>query len=588
MEINHHVGVCAGCVLKVAVESLSANDHPALGPIAVKGRSPTVESLNQQFTDYEFVELIGRGGSGWTFLATQKSLARNVAIKLLSRSDARRNELERFQKEAGNLAKLNHSNIVTVHDFGATDQFLYIVMEYVPNLTLRRWVSRSKLDSEQACSIGSQICRALEFAHETGLIHRDIKPENILVVKSEPEFEVRVADFGISRLTAGNSVLDSDNGLTATGLIIGTPFYMAPEQQMPGKTIDRRADIFSTAVVLYELLTGQLPQGSFPPPSQFGRCDAALDGVLIRALSNDPNNRFETAGEFADQLESWGTLGAEKPGSKWALPVLVLAGLISLLLLTFGLPRLFNKTGNDQEDGIAALSDPDTNQKTTEQQDLLKQKDETDPQPVTPTNQDEPPSPPMIYLRLLDEMSSNDLRKTRAALKTLKEAPPVPEIDIITERVTQLTLDTNSFVSFQALDTLVAINFEKGYEALAKAMETGGHAKSSAIMVIDKLADPRFIPILAKELNKNGSRRIFSALVAIGPESESALQTCLQEQQGWMVMKPAIEAIGEIGSEDSFELLESLEYSSEPFVGRAATEAIAAIKKRLDQKPTEQ
>ena len=588
LEINHHVGVCAGCVLKVAVESLSASDHPALGPIAVKGRSPIVESLNQQFSDYEFVELIGRGGSGWTFLATQKSLARNVAIKLLSRSDARRNELERFQKEAGNLAKLNHSNIVTVHDFGATDQFLYIVMEYVPNLTLRRWASRGKLDAEQVCAIGSQICRALEIAHETGLIHRDIKPENILVVKSEPEFEIRVADFGISQLTASNSVLDSVNGLTATGLIIGTPFYMAPEQQIPGKTIDRRADIFSTAVVLYELLTGQLPQGSFPPPSQFGRCDAALDAILIRALSNDPNNRFETAGEFADQLESQWAPGAEKPGSKWAVPVLVLAGLILLLVLPFGLPRLFDKTSGEQENEIAALSEPDAKQKTIEQQDSPKQKNETTPQKNETAPQDEPPLIPKIYQNLLEEISSNDSRKTRSALTSLKNAPPVPEINSITERVAQLTLDTNSFVSLQAIETLIALNFEKGYEALAKAMEGGVHSKSRAIMVVDKLADSRFIPILAKELNKNRSRRVVRALVLLGPESESTLQSYVQQQQSWLYMIPAIEAIGEIGSEDSFELLESLESSTESFVGPAATKAIAAIKARIDQKPAEQ
>ena len=212
----------------------------------MRGRCPSPETLNQQFPDFEFSELLGRGGSGWTFRATQKSLSRNVAIKLISRADSHRNELERFQKEAGNLAKLTHSNIVTVHDFGATDQFLYIVMEYVPKLTLRRLISDSKLAPELVSKIGSQICHALEHAHEIGLVHRDIKPENILVVRSDPEVEIRVADFGISQFTPSQG---SRGGFTQTGLIIGTPFYMAPEQQVPGKTIDRRADIFSTSVV---------------------------------------------------------------------------------------------------------------------------------------------------------------------------------------------------------------------------------------------------------------------------------------------------------------------------------------------------
>jgi len=332
-EIRQAIGVCPRCILTQAVESIAASDHPALGAMAVSGRCPSIDSLNEQFPDFEFHELLGRGGSGWTFRATQKSLSRSVAIKLISRTTSHAEALERFQREAGILAKLNHPSIVTVHDFGIQDQFLYIVMEFVPGTTLRRLIAPGKLKSERVIGIGKQICDALDYAHAKGLVHRDIKPENILVVSSEPEVEIRLADFGISRMALER---DSMGGLTRTGLIIGTPFYMAPEQQVPGKSIDRRTDIFSVGVVLYELLTGQLPQGNFPPPSKLSDCNGALDKIVMKALNNDPNLRFESAASLKQSLISI-------PGSKQGFPSWKsLAAILALLASTVLLVLIFS------------------------------------------------------------------------------------------------------------------------------------------------------------------------------------------------------------------------------------------------------
>lgn len=219
-----------------------------------------------------------------------------------------------------------------MHDFGEKDQFLYIVMEYIPGgMTLRRLISAGKVEPEKVVKIGSQLCNALEYAHAKGLVHRDIKPENILVASTEPEIEIRLADFGISRMAINS---DSIDGLTQTGLIIGTPFYMAPEQQVPGKSIDRRTDVFSIGVVLYELLTGQLPQGNFQPPSKLSRCNPTTDHPIMKSLCNDPDQRFETAASLGEALVS------SHESSRWrlvwpAVGLLLVIGALSLFVWIF-------------------------------------------------------------------------------------------------------------------------------------------------------------------------------------------------------------------------------------------------------------
>jgi serine/threonine protein kinase len=208
---------------------------------------------------------------GVVYKARQRQLDRIVAVKLLPPSVGDEPAFaERFTREAQALARLNHSNIVQVYDFGRTEEYFYFVMEYVDGVNLRALIRDHKLDPEAALRIVPQICEALQFAHDEGIVHRDIKPENILVDKKG---RVKIADFGLAKLL-GRSV--DDLSLTGTGQLMGTLGYMAPEQLQQAHKVDHRADIYSLGVVFYEMLTGQLPIGRFEAPSkkvQVGRLD---------------------------------------------------------------------------------------------------------------------------------------------------------------------------------------------------------------------------------------------------------------------------------------------------------------------------
>lgn len=282
-------GLCPRCLIATAVEDLSTVDHPALGRFGDIGVTPDVAHLNRQLPAYEFIELLGRGGSGWVFRARQRTLNRTVAIKILHGATAAPSDAaHRFTREAQILARLNHRRIVTIHDFGSLPEFEYIVMEYVPGPTLREFLRGHPLGMK-AFDIADQICDAVEHAHSIGVLHRDLKPENVLFESFDNSDSVKVADFGISRLIG-----DTEPGFhqTNTGFVVGTPFYAAPEQMTAGAKIDTRADIYSIGVMLYEMLTGQLPRGRFAPPSQHRRVPAGTDAVVLRCLESDPARRY--------------------------------------------------------------------------------------------------------------------------------------------------------------------------------------------------------------------------------------------------------------------------------------------------------
>jgi serine/threonine protein kinase len=248
------------------------------------------------------VELIGHGGMGAVYKARQKSLGRFVALKILNpQRAADRSFAERFSREAQALAELNHPNIVTVHDFGQAGGFWFLLMEHVDGVNLRQAMKGGHIAPEQALAIVPSICEALQFAHDHRIVHRDIKPENLLLDKTG---RVKIADFGIARMMGVG--LDSAPGTTApnaTGLtqenVLGTPQYMAPEQSSDPTRVDHRADIYSLGVVLYELLTGELPVGKFEPPSRKVHIDVRLDAIVLRALEQTPELRYQTIGELA-------------------------------------------------------------------------------------------------------------------------------------------------------------------------------------------------------------------------------------------------------------------------------------------------
>jgi len=306
---NAPKGLCPECLLKAGLQT---DAQPGAGDPAQPKPPPFVppspQELAPHFPQLEILELIGRGGMGAVYKARQPSLDRLVALKILPPAAAGgAGFAERFTREARALARLNHPNIVAVYDFGQAAGMPYFVMEYVDGLNLRELERGGKLDPHEALQIVPQICAALQFAHDEGIVHRDIKPENILLDKKG---RVKIADFGIAKLV-GQTV--SDATLTGAGDVVGTLHYMAPEQVEKPLTVDHRADIFSLGVVFYELLTGELPIGKFAPPSQRAQVDVRLDEVVIRALQREPARRYQHVSDLGTDVENITAAGSAKP-----------------------------------------------------------------------------------------------------------------------------------------------------------------------------------------------------------------------------------------------------------------------------------
>ena len=287
---------------------------------------PTPAELALLLPQYQIESLIGHGGMGAVYKGFQTTLERAVAIKLLPAEMASDEQfISRFQREARTLARLHHPSIVAVHDFGRTSAgHLYFVMEFVDGMDLRRVLRTSGLPPDDALKLIVQICDALQAAHKQGVVHRDIKPENILITN---EGYVKLVDFGIAR------PLDEDHGrLTMSGMMVGTPDYMSPEQRT-GEA-DERTDIYALGVVLYELLTGRPPRGVFPAPSRRVQIDVRIDEVVLKALQDDPEARYQKVSDMKTDVDRIRTTSAvtAAPTAPTAAPV---APPLSSLLLPF-------------------------------------------------------------------------------------------------------------------------------------------------------------------------------------------------------------------------------------------------------------
>jgi tRNA A-37 threonylcarbamoyl transferase component Bud32 len=280
-------GLCPVCVLLAAREDVPPTDIPSL------------EEVRAAFPQFEILELIGRGGMGVVYKARQPQLDRTVALKiLLPGLHHDPGFAERFSREARALAKLAHPNIVGVHDFGESGGFFWLSMEHVDGVNLRQAMQAARFTPEQALAIIPDLCSALQYAHDHGVLHRDIKPENILL---DAKGRVKVADFGIARMADDER---RDFTLTMTGSTLGSRAYIAPEQiENPGK-VDHRADLYSLGVVFYEMLTGELPLGRFPAPSEKSGSDPRLDEVVFRTLEKEREKRYQSAAEVKADVET--------------------------------------------------------------------------------------------------------------------------------------------------------------------------------------------------------------------------------------------------------------------------------------------
>jgi serine/threonine-protein kinase len=258
---------------------------------------------------YELEKLVGSGGMSNVFKAHDRLLERTVALKILHEQYTRDEDyVERFRREARAVAKLAHPNIVTVIDRGEQEGRQFIVFEYVEGQNLKDLAAHGALEVRDALGLSLQVARALSFAHERGLVHRDVKPQNVLL---NDEGQAKVTDFGIARS------LDVQ-GVTQTGTVLGTSDYIAPEQAR-GQKVDPKTDIYSLGVVLYELLTGEVPFSgdnfvavamrhvNEPVPSVLALrpdCPVRIDLAIQRAMAKDPQDRFASMNEFVAELEA--------------------------------------------------------------------------------------------------------------------------------------------------------------------------------------------------------------------------------------------------------------------------------------------
>jgi tRNA A-37 threonylcarbamoyl transferase component Bud32 len=327
-------GLCPKCVLLAAT---SESEEPS-SPIDTS-EIPSLQRVAAAFPKLEILELIGRGGMGFVFKARQPQLDRFVALKLLPDKLARDPRFaERFNREGRMLARLNHPNIVSIYDFGATEHFYFLLMEFVEGVNLRQAMQAGRFSPAEALRVVPKICEALQYAHEKGILHRDIKPANILL---DVGGQVKIADFGIAKLIGEEK---PDVNLTATGAALGTPHYMAPEQLENPSEVDHRADIYSLGVVFYEMLTGELPIGRFAAPSSKTPVGVNVDEVVFRTLEKDRERRYQSAGEMRTQVEHLDTEpvtntpveAGPKRRSRWSMGGAALVALslpIPLLLL---------------------------------------------------------------------------------------------------------------------------------------------------------------------------------------------------------------------------------------------------------------
>ncbi|MCS6895959.1 MAG: serine/threonine protein kinase [Bacteroidia bacterium] len=329
---------------------------------------------------YEILRTLGEGGMGVVYLAVQKRIERKVAIKsiapYLARDPAVR---ERFTAEAAVLARLNHPNIVTLYDYIEEENALYLIMEYVEGQPLSDLLQAGPLPLELIQRYFSQVLEAFAYAHEQNIVHRDIKPSNIMITAGG---RVKVLDFGVAR------ILQTDHSLTRTGMRLGTLMYMSPEQIKGMREIDRRSDIYSLGLVLYEMFTGRSPYppdiGEFDlsmkivqepifdlshPPAEI---PAQLIEVILRATEKEPNFRYQNCEEFLKDFQAAlsGTkrsptlpptqIGAPDIGSqtskKKQMPWIWIGGVAAVILLGSGW-YIWNRTRQTQStDYIADTS----------------------------------------------------------------------------------------------------------------------------------------------------------------------------------------------------------------------------------------
>ncbi len=313
---EHGSGACPRAESTFVPWAAGSAEYPAPLPPMFTSPAPVVDPLlGAQVGSYKILKLLGTGGMGSVYLAEHSGIGSRAAIKFLHEHLASNPDLvQRFYSEARSVNVIGHANIVSIFDMNVLPpNRYYLVMEYLEGRSLESLVQQGPMPLARAVPILVQVCDALEAAHEAGIVHRDLKPENLILVKrGRQEDFVKVFDFGIAKLASTVS-----NRKTATGMIIGTPDYMAPEQAS-GEPVDSRTDQYSLGVIAYELATGKTPFAGLPitamlvahltqeprPPHEVNPAvSRAVSMVILKALAKKPDARFANAGDFGRALE---------------------------------------------------------------------------------------------------------------------------------------------------------------------------------------------------------------------------------------------------------------------------------------------
>jgi serine/threonine protein kinase len=320
-------------VEKLLASHRQASEEDFIGGLAAEAAAPLLIDENadgstrqtltkgQQFGSYEVLDSLGAGGMGEVYLARDTRLDRTIALKVLSSDISRdKRRMQRFRQEARVASSLNQPNILTIFEFGEVDGLTFIATEFIDGDTLRHFLKGKPLKLAEVLDISIQVLAALDAAHEAAIVHRDIKPENVMIRRRD--HVVKVLDFGLAKPTEKKpSTVQGDEQSeavtafkTAPGIIMGTPNYMSPEQAQ-AKAVDVRTDIWSTGVMIYEMTTGAMPfsgatmahtivQILEKEPAPLGKVPAELQRIVTKAISKDPDERYQTAKDMLIDLRS--------------------------------------------------------------------------------------------------------------------------------------------------------------------------------------------------------------------------------------------------------------------------------------------
>ncbi|MCS6913431.1 MAG: serine/threonine-protein kinase [Myxococcales bacterium] len=292
--------------------------------------------------EYEVQKLLGRGGMGAVYLGVQPQIGKKVAIKVLSQAAVGPEAAARFLREAQVVNRIGHPGLIDIFSFGQLPGGQhYLVMELLHGESLAARLARGPFGWPELYAIFSQMLSGLQAAHDHGVVHRDLKPDNVFLTTGEGGLRVKLLDFGLAK------VLDDNMDMTQTGIALGTPRYMAPEQSRGGRHVDHRADLYAVGLMMYEAVTGHFPfKAQTPllmltiklsqdpaPPSQLALLPQALEEVILRALQRRPEQRFQSAREMALALQAvadpTAPIALERRAAPSALPTLVMESLRS-------------------------------------------------------------------------------------------------------------------------------------------------------------------------------------------------------------------------------------------------------------------